>query len=368
MSCVVPPINVLIKPVSSECNLRCEYCFYHDESEKRDIRSFGVMKDETIEKIIKKTLAYATYSCTFGFQGGEPTLAGLDFFRKVVALQRKYNKKKLIIYNALQTNGTLISEEWAVFLANEKFLVGVSLDGNEGLHNLYRRDMQKKGTFNKIMTGIKILKEHGVNYNILTVVTAQTAKSIKRVYSFFMRTGLKYQQYIPCLNPIGETNKIYKYTLTPELYGKFLKDLFDRWYIDRINNKFVYIRYFENLAAIMLGLKPESCDMNGICSIQYAFEANGNVYPCDFYMLDDYYIGNINVDDIEIIDKNREKIGFIQLSARLAEECYSCKWMPICRGGCRRHREQDGTGLNYFCKSYKEFFEYALPRMKNLIT
>lgn len=363
-------INMLIKPASSNCNLRCGYCFYHDEAENRSTKSYGFMNEETMEAIVKKALAYATGSCAFGFQGGEPTLAGLGFFKTVVALQKKYNIKNLPITNAIQTNGTLIDDEWASFLAENKFLVGVSLDGYESLHNLYRQDIQGNGTFTRVTQGIEALKRHNVEFNILTVVTAQTAKHIKDVYAFFARQGLVYQQYIACLNPVGCDWGKQRYSLTPELYTRFLKNLFDVWYKDRAEGKFVYNRYFENLAAILLGYQPESCDMNGICSIQYAIEGDGSVYPCDFYMLDEYCIGNINTSSMEEIDRNRDRIGFIQQSAVLPEPCRGCRWLRLCRGGCRRNRItdcKDHSGLNYFCQSYQEFFPYMLPRMQELL-
>ena len=366
----MPPINVLIKPASSNCNLRCGYCFYHDEADNRSTRSFGLMREETIEAIIKKSIDYASDSCTFGFQGGEPTLAGLDFFRHVVSLQKEYNTKELTISNAFQTNGILIDDEWASFFADNKFLVGVSLDGHESLHDLYRKDAQGKATFAKVMQGIEALKRNNIEFNILTVVTVQTAKHIKEVYAFFIKEGLVYQQYIPCLEPIGEKPGRQRYSLTPQLYARFLKDLFDVWYRDREEGRFVYNRYFENLAGILLGYRAESCDMNGVCSMQYSFEADGSVYPCDFYMLDGYCVGNINTESMEDINKNRELIGFIEESARLPEECINCRWLQICRNGCRRNRVLSGLGepgLNYFCDAYKEFFPYILPRMEKLL-
>ena len=366
----MPPVNVLIKPASSHCNLRCQYCFYHDEAAKRKTFSYGVMREETIEAIISKALAHASRSCTFGFQGGEPTLAGLDFFEHVIDLQKRYNTKGLNIYNALQTNGTQIDDEWASFFAKNQFLIGVSLDGHESLHNLYRKDEQGNGTFGRVMQGIETLKRNDVEFNILTVVTAQTAKHIKEVYAFFKKHGLKYQQYVPCFEPIGERRTKQRYSLTPQLYARFLKNLFDLWYKDREAGEFAYNRYFENLAAILLGYKPESCDMNGVCSLQYAFEADGSAYPCDFYMLDDYCIGNINIDSMEDIYQNCYNIGFIQQSAKLPTECQNCQWLDLCRNGCLRNRLQVDSfdaGLNYYCDAFKEFFPYILPNMGKII-
>ncbi len=365
----MPPISVLIKPASSNCNLRCQYCFYHDEAAKRSIGSFGFMRIETLESIIKNALNYASGSCTFGFQGGEPMLAGLDFFRTVVALQNKHNTRRLPIYNALQTNGTLIDDAWADFFRENGFLVGVSLDGDESLHNLYRKGADGKGTFSDVMHGIETLKRSGAEFNILTVVTAQTARRAKEIYEFFMRNGLVYQQYIPCLEPIEEQRTKHRYLLTPELYARFMKNLFDAWYNDRKKGVFVYNRYFENLILRLNGYPVESCDMTGVCSLQYAVEADGSVYPCDFYMLDSYCIGNINANSLKEIDQACFRSGFIQQSEKLSPKCFSCRWGNLCRGGCRRHRvcnEADHSCLNYYCEAYCELFPYIVPRLLEL--
>lgn len=366
----MPPIHVLIKPASSNCNLRCRYCFYHDEASKREVRSFGLMSGETLEAIVQKALAYASGSCTFGFQGGEPMLAGLDFFQTLITLQKKHNVKNLTINNSIQTNGTMIDDEWAAFFYENHFLVGVSLDGDESLHNLYRRDAEDQGTFRAVMRGIDTLKRNKAEFNILTVVTAQTAKRIREVYSFFMRNGLVYQQYIPCLEPLGEACGKQKYLLTPKLYAMFLRSLFDVWYADRQKGIFVYNRYFENLLFLLSGHYAESCDMNGVCSMQYAIEADGSVFPCDFYMLDSYRIGNIVSDSLAEIDQNRHDSGFIQQSVRLPDKCASCGWVNLCRGGCKRHRVStsiDDCGLNYYCEAYQEVFPYIVPRLITLL-
>ncbi len=366
----MPPVNVLIKPASSSCNMRCSYCFYHDEAKNRSTDSFGLMQRETLEAVMHKALAHASGSCTFGFQGGEPTLAGLDFFKTAILLQKQHNVKKLPIQNTIQTNGLLIDDEWAAFFVQNHFLVGVSLDGYEDLHDLHRRDVTENGTFSKVMQGIETLKHHNVEFNILAVVTSETARNVREAYRFFFQSGLVYHQYIPCMDPLGSMPGQQSRSLTPELYARFLKKLFDLWYKDRTEGRFVYIRYFENLAGILLGHNAESCDMNGRCSVQYAIEADGSVYPCDFYMLDGDCIGNINADSMETIDRNRACLGFIQQSLPLPEQCRTCEWLRICRGGCKRYREQEADlhpGVNRFCGAYKEAFPYILPRLERLL-
>ncbi|MEG0766985.1 MAG: radical SAM protein, partial [Clostridia bacterium] len=198
----MPPLQLLIKPASSLCNLKCSYCFYADEAQNRRIPCYGVMQEDTLACVIRKALAQAEDVCTFGFQGGEPTLAGLPFFEKVVALERRYNTRNLSITHTIQTNGMVLDDAWATFLAREHFLVGLSLDGYAALHDLHRVDAQGNGTHARVLEAAALLARHHVETNILTVVTAQTARAPERLYRFFERQGLRYQQYIPCLPPL----------------------------------------------------------------------------------------------------------------------------------------------------------------------
>lgn len=364
-----PPLHLLIKPASGNCNLRCTYCFYADITEKREIPSFGMMSEATLEKVVSRALDHARGEVTFAFQGGEPTLVGLPFYRRLMELERQYNVRNLPIHNAIQTNGIVLDDEWAAFFAENRFLVGLSVDGTSQVHDLHRVDARGDGTHKRLMQAVRLLKAHKVDFNILTVVTAKAAREIKSIYAFYRRNDLPYQQYIPCLDPLGETRGGHPYSLTPALYERFLKDLFDQWYADVIAGRFIYIRYFENLVGMLLGQPPEACGMIGFCSRQNVIEADGGVYPCDFYVLDDYCIGNLTTDSFETIEKNRDALGFVDFSRTPAPECLSCRWQPLCRGGCRRDREprlEDRMSLNYFCPAYKGFFDYAYPRLEQL--
>lgn len=364
-------IVLLIKPVSGACNMRCRYCFYEDEMSLLQTPSRGVMHLDTAKAAVIKTLAYAKDSCCFAFQGGEPTLIGLPFFERFVSLVKQYNHRHLPVRFALQTNGLLLDESWAKFFVRHQFLIGLSLDGGKDQNDLYRLDDKGKGTYSRVLRAAQILKTHAVSFNILTVVTAQTAKSIGKIYPFFMRNGFVYQQYIPCLDPLGAPRGMQPYSLTPALYGDFLKKLFDLWALDRERGVFVYNRYFENLASILLGRPPESCDMVGQCAEQYVLEADGSVYPCDFYALDAYCLGSVLTEDFSAMDKKREEIAFIAPSRIKDEKCLACKWLALCRGGCRRHREETlgaPLSLNYYCPAFLEFFPYALPRLEKLVS
>ena len=366
----MPALSLLIKPASGNCNMRCRYCFYADELDNREIRSYGKMSVDTMHTIVDKAMEYGDYECTIAFQGGEPTLAGLDFYRDLVAYVTAHeNPKKLKIHYALQTNGYLINEEWAAFLGENHFLVGVSLDGLKEIHDRYRLDAAGKGTYQRVISAIRLLEKHQVEYNILTVVTAATARNGQKIYNYFKKNHFGYQQYIECLDPIGEEPGQHEYSLTPEKYGEFLKSMFDAWYLDMRSGTYVYNRYFENLMMIMAGQQPESCNMRGVCGKQWVFEADGSVYPCDFYALDQWCLGNINKNSFEEMDQKRDELGFIQWSMRQQEDCQKCRWFGLCRNGCRRNREPvtaENTNRNYFCKSYQMFFEYAYPRLSEI--
>lgn len=363
-------LNLLLKPVSGSCNLRCKYCFYTDETKKRATTCFGTMSEETAAHIISKSLAAATTSCHFGFQGGEPMLRGLPFYQRFMELCRQYNVNHAKLTFSIQTNATLIDETWAAFFRENQFLVGVSLDGDKALHDRNRTDESGRGSFQRIMQAIEILNAYGVPHNVLTVVTAQTARRIEHVYQFFKKHHLWHQQYIPCLDPLGETRGHLEYSLTPVLYGKFLCRLFDLWYRDYVQGQQIAIRYFENLAAILMGARPESCGMNGVCRPQLVVEADGSVYPCDFYMMDDYCLGNFCTDSFDDFQRNLIGNHFVEESKQGLTDCLQCRYFCLCRGGCRRDRQAEDLHhleKNYFCQSYQMFFEYAIPRLVRLV-
>lgn len=362
-------MSIMIKPASGLCNMRCRYCFYLDELANREAPDLRVMDEETLEAVLGEILRHATGSCVIAFQGGEPTLAGLDFFRRAVELERKLNVNRCRIENVIQTNGTRLDAEWAEFFAKERFLVGVSLDGSKELHDLNRVDAAGKGTYGRVIGAVKLLQKYKVAFNILTVVTAQTCRHARQVYRFFEKNGLPYQQYIACLDPLDAERGRYPWSLTPALYGQFLKDLFDCWYADAAAGRPRYNRYFDNLLEILAGRRPEACGMLGFCSAQIVVEADGSVYPCDFYVLDRWKLGNFRTDTLETIEEKRRKLGFIEQSAKHHPDCLACKWQMLCRGGCRRDRANtaDGPlGKNYFCQAYMDFFDYAYPRLQAL--
>ncbi len=365
----MPPVTMLIKPASGSCNLRCGYCFYHDEASRRETACFGLMSPETLENVVRKAMGEAQGLCAFTFQGGEPTLAGLEFFRTYIALTKKYARPGLRVSHAIQTNGTLIDEAWARFFAENRFLVGLSIDGPGPLHDRYRTGPGGTGSFERVWRAKGLLEKYQADFNVLTVVTKANARQVSRIYKFFVENGLWYQQYIPCLAPLDGEGRG-EYAVSAEDYGAFLCRLFDLWYADFIKGRKIYIRYFENLAGMLMGYPPENCGMCGRCVNQYVVEADGGIYPCDFYVLDEYYLGNLNRDGFRDLDRREGELGFIASSTRQEAECLQCQYYDLCRGGCRRDRQRadmKALGKSCFCDAYRRFFPYALPRLWELV-
>ena len=365
----MPPVSVLIKPSSGLCNMQCDYCFYCDEIQKRKQESYGFMSEQTLKNVIRRTMIPAEGAISYIFQGGEPTLRGIDFFEKVIQYEQMYIKHGIYVSNALQTNGYLIDDSWCKFLKKNNFLVGLSVDGIQETHNRYRHVKNEKDSFEKVINAAMLMDQYEIPYNILTVVTRNIVENIDKIYAFYREKGWKYQQYIECLDPLGEEHGKREYALKPKEYGHFLVKLFELWHEDWKMGEQPYIRLFDNYIGILLGHYPEACNQRGICGIQNVVEADGGVYCCDFYMLDEYYLGNFNYNRLEEIDKNRQKIGFIQRSLQLAEECKTCEYFKLCRGGCQRSRDLipgSRKYKNYFCEGYKIFFDSCIRKMEEI--
>lgn len=362
----MPVINFLIKPASSNCNMQCTYCFYRLEAENRSTASHGMMSEDTLELIVKKGLKYADGICSFAFQGGEPTLVGLPFFYKLIYFERKYNRKNIKIKNSIQTNGILINETWCRFLHENNFLVGLSIDGPKDIHNLHRVDTGGNGTHNRVMKAAALFNRYQVEYNILSVVTAASSNSADKIYNFYKKNGFHYLQFINCLDPADKPQGRFPYSLGPENLEIFLKRLFDRWYEDFIHSDYVSIRYFDNLVYMLKGHRPEACNMSGVCQSSCVVEADGSVYPCDFYALDQWKLGNIKNDSIGDMLTGEASKRFIETSLNKQDSCKRCKWYQLCRGGCRRECEplrENNERVNYYCSAYKHFFDYAYDRL-----
>ena len=361
-------IYILIKPASSECNMRCKYCFYSDVSAHREHKSFGIMKDETVTALIQKALDYAGGGAvTYAFQGGEPLIAGEAFFRSFSEKVDAHNIHHSPISYALQTNGTLLTDSLCDYLKERNYLVGISLDGPRSLHDANRIFANGQGSFDRVRQGIGLLRKHGVSFNILAVMTRQTAGCISKHRLFFENYGLDDLQFITCLEPFGAEPFSTDFAMSNEDYFRINKALFD-WYLERNRaGKKLSIRHIDNLMNMLGGYPPEMCGAMGYCSGQLVVEGNGNCYPCDFYCDDTHLLGNIRTDTLEEMSISPAMKRFVEPSYRVEEKCRSCPVARLCRGGCRRERDiqNDGVlGLNLYCDGRRRFLEYVCAKLQ----
>lgn len=355
------PLYLLIKPASSLCNLQCRYCFYCDVAENRSTSSYGIMRPNITEQLLQQTFAYATGPVTFSFQGGEPTLAGLDYFLDFCAQISHLNTKKLPVSFSMQTNGILLDDRWCSFLHEHHFLTGISLDGTAKLHNENRIDGAGNGTFTTVRDSIRRLKAHGVDFNILCVVTDEIARHGAEVYRYFRSQHFSFMQFIPQIPDFNSNMK----TLTAVRYGQFLNTVFDFYYDDFCHGQYNSVRLFDNFVRLAAGKMPECCGMDGQCHTQLVVEADGSVYPCDFYVLDTWRLGNICTDSLEAMLFGDTARSFLLSGGGIPSTCRACPYVILCRGGCRRHREPENI-TNRYCDAYKIFFKKNMERIYNL--
>lgn len=362
-------LNFLIKPASSLCNMRCRYCFYEDVSAHRAVKSYGFMSRETAEALIRSAFRGAGFggTVTFAFQGGEPTMAGLPFYEAFAALEKKHSAPGVAVRHAIQTNGQVIDPAWARFFKEHHFLVGLSMDGTRDLHDLYRIDGRQRGTWKTTASALSLLQAHSVEVNLLCVVTKQTARRALKVYHSLKKLGVRYLQFIPCLDPIGGARGAEPYSLDPISYGHFLCSLFDAWYADWKAGQYVSIRLFDDYIHSMTGHPVGSCAASGRCGGCLVVESDGGLYPCDFYVLDRWRLGSI-LDESPLDAFSGELAQkFVSEGAIRPADCGSCPWSAICRGGCKRDwRTVDGRCVNYYCPSFQQLFSYAFPRLQEI--
>lgn len=349
-------LSIMIKPASSRCNLACDYCFYRDEAKNRAVADFGAMDNACFDELLAKAICYAQGDdISLTFQGGEPLLAGKEFFRHAFETIRGINNCGNISVS-VQTNGTLIDKEWAQMFKLNNVLVGISIDGNKRC-NSHRKTASGDNSFDGIIRGVNILKLHQVDFNAVIVATKLSARNIAEIYAFFKRNGMRYLQFIPCLATIDGDSR---FAPTADEYGEMLCKLFDLYYDDLISGDYVSVRYFDNLVNLARLGHCEQCGLGGVCAKQYVAEANGNVYPCDFYCLDKYLLGNVNTQNFE--DFEAVAIEFLEETALPKAECRSCPYIKLCRGGgCKRERQSTD-----YCWAYKIFFRQNFDKIINL--
>lgn len=353
--------GVMWKTVSEACNLACDYCYYSRLNGRPG--KIERIADDVLEKFICEYMEMKKGVVPFAWQGGEPLLAGLDFFKKVVSLQAKYAPKNTIISNSIQTNGTMIKQEWAEFFKQFNFLVGISLDGTEEMNDARRVTGSGKGSFKAIMNGIQHLRNANVDFNILSVIHENNVFRAKELMAFYKQEGFTFVQFIPCMDfKAQDVDQPGKYLITPKQYGDFLCEAFDSWYND--GHPEISIRFFDNMLAVYLNQEAESCMHRETCPTTIVFEQNGDAYPCDFYIHDKYCLGNIGTDSLESIVNHEKMKLFLKKKPAIPDACKSCEFLKLCHGGCPRNRQHDESDLDYFCESYQQVYRYAHERMK----
>jgi uncharacterized protein len=357
-------LELLLKPSSYDCNLDCSYCFY---KKTRAIYTGQKhrMSDEVLDKLCYEVMKYTDGGhCSFAWQGGEPTLCGLDFFKKVVNFQSKYGKSGQPVSNTIQTNGILLDKNWTDFFKQYSVFVGISLDGPSAVHNTYRRYPNGKGTFNKVMEKVRLLEKEKVEFNILSTIGKDTVKKAEEIYKFFTSKGLYYLQFIPAVD--RKVGKMSGFSVDPEEYGDFLCTIFDLWWNN--GNPYVSVRLFDNIMEILAGMEPSACSFKKRCGQYMVVEHNGDIYPCDFFVDKNWKMGNIFENSMEeLVHKVGESFG--KLKEITPEECKKCPWNFICNNGClwfRNVKNGKPEDKDYLCPAYKKFFAHSMGRLREI--
>lgn len=374
--------NIMIKPVGSLCNLRCRYCYYLD---KADIYGGKEprMTYEMLETFIREYIAANDVpEVLFNWHGGEPLLMGLDFYRKAIQLQKKYASGKRI-RNALQTNATLVTAEWADFFRENGFLIGVSLDGPRDVHDCYRAGKGGGSTSERVVKGIAELYKAGVDYNIMATVNHKSEGRGLEIYQFLKGAGTRFIQFMPVLehvkdgrivSPDEEGSQIAPWSVSAEGFGRFLCDIFDYWVRHDVGS--VFINQFDSTLAMWCGEQPSTCTFAQTCGGNSVIEHNGDLYPCDHFVYEDYRIGNVLETDLRTLMASEKQIRFgIDKRNGLPKKCVTCRWYFACHGECPKHRfnrtDSGEPGLNALCDGYSMFFSHVAPymeRMKQLLS
>lgn len=390
--------HVMIKPSGSACNLACGYCFYLSKATLPKGPGQGRMSDETLELLIRQYIEGVTApEVVFSWQGGEPTLMGLDFFRRVVELEKKYAKPNQIVQNDLQTNGTLLDEEWVLFLKENRFLVGLSIDGPKDIHDAFRVAKDGSPTFDKVFAAAKLLKRHGVPFNTLTCVHRFNATRPLDVYRFLRRElGSTYLQFIPIVEPKGfelapppsrdpatlpkegdpearpghPDSVVTDWSVDPDDWGYFLCKVFDEWRSRDIGK--VFVNHIETLVAQHMGMPSQLCVYSELCGKGVAVEHDGGVYACDHYVYPEHKIGDIHLGKLSDMVFSRKQVKFAYAkSEALPKKCSGCPTLTDCWGECPKNRllrtAEGEPGLNYLCAGHKRYLAHVLPEIDRIV-
>ncbi len=373
------PFHLMAKPIGPLCNIRCEYCFYLSKEKLfgHKSRSEYAMREDVLETFIRQYIEAQPEEApeiTFAWQGGEPTLLPQAFFEKAVEFEKKYAPPGMKVQNAFQTNGILVSRSRAEWFAENDFLIGISIDGDENLHNRYRLDRGGKGTFRAVMAGLENMKAAGVKFNTLTVVQNDNADHPERVYDFLKGIGSRYFQFIPIVEPMPgagdgvSDRRVSSRTVSPKQWGSFMTGIFDRWVKDDIGE--VFVQHFDMLLGLHAGNPSSVCVNSETCGNAMAIEHDGTVYSCDHFVDPEHRLGNV-MDEalVEIITNPIQlKFGNDKRDA-LPDRCLSCPHLRLCNGACPKDRIVDVPGgkLNWLCEGYYALYEHTAPHFKAMV-
>jgi uncharacterized protein len=384
------PFHVMAKPAGPDCNLACRYCFYLEKEALFNSGKVHRMSDEVLEAYVRQYCeSQNTPELFFAWQGGEPTLAGVDFFRKAVRFQTQYAAGRPVT-NAFQTNGTLIDNEWCRFLAQEKFLVGLSLDGPRHIHDKFRVDRGSQPTFDRVMKTLKQFKAHRVEFNTLTCVTRQNAAHALEIYEFLKNTGSTFLQFIPIverkpddaaarlglklglppdLAAADTDDRVMPWTVQPRQFGEFLTTIFDQWVRRDVGHVFVQI--FDVMLNAWMNLPPPLCVFSERCGESMILEHNGDLYACDHFVYPDHRLGNIlETPMAQMAHSAQQKQFGANKADKLPARCRACDLLFACHGECPKHRflktPEGEPGLNWLCEGYTLFLHHIAPYMRTM--
>ena len=381
------PMYVMLKPIGAHCNLACTYCYYLEKAHLYDQEPRHMMSDRLLERFTQQYIEAQTMNeVLFTWHGGETLMRPLSFYKRALELQRKYARGR-VISNAIQTNGTLLTDEWCEFFRENNWLVGVSIDGPQEFHDEYRRSRSGKPSWTQVMAGIRLLQKHGVEWNAMAVVNDFNADYPLEFYRFFKQIGCKYIQFTPIVERIvshadgrhlasltdAAGAPMADFSVTPDQWGSFCCAVFDEWVRNDVGE--VFVQLFDATLANWCGQTPGICTMGKTCGHAAAMEFNGDVYSCDHFVFPEYRLGNINSQTLlEMMYGDKQRAFATLKQKHLPRQCRECKYRFACNGECPKNRfvtdSYGNPGLNYLCRGYRRFFEHVAPdmdRMKQLL-
>lgn len=355
-------LSPIIKVVSAGCNLRCGYCFFFGHQNKIEL-----MDTETLELVIVQSIQASPRRVRFQWHGGEPFLAGLEFYREAVALQEKHRLRNQKVLNSIQTNGTLINEEWVSFLQEACFGVGVSLDGPEEMHDLGRYDAGSQGTFGRVMRGVELLRQGGVKFGVIAVINDHNVRYPREMYEFFSSQRLSFSPNA-CVMRDPETGLPTGFSVNPMDYAQFMIEICDLWLAE--DNPSLRIRPLVNIIQGLIGVPQGLCEFRGTCEQFLTIDSNGDIYPCDRFLETEFCLGNVNEVALTAVPEAPAYRAYYARRSEVAQRCEGCEWLPVCAGGCLRHweglTEEGGRAWNRFCGARKLLFQHVKKRLEEI--